>query len=53
MKTVISILFFNLVALCLVGTASYMAIHDMKGWGWFLIGGMLTTVTSVKQNDKG
>ena len=43
MKQILTLLSLNLVALALVATASYMAIHDLWGWGWFLACAMCAT----------
>lgn len=43
MKQILTLLALNLVALALVATASYMAINDLWGWGWFLLCAMCAT----------
>ena len=37
MKFALMNLTANLVSLACVGSAVYLAVHDVKGWGWFLL----------------
>jgi len=41
----------NLVALSCVGSAAYLAVHKIDGWGWFLFVAFCTTV-AYKNTDK-
>ena len=41
MKYLLVNLSANLVSLCCIGTATYLAANSKTGWGWFLFVGLM------------
>lgn len=57
LKYILANLGVNLVALCCVGVAAYLAVNDKEGWGWFLFvaviaAGSVTFKTTSKEDDE-
>lgn len=51
MKQSLLLVASNLVSLACVATAAFLAIHGMRGWGWFLFASLLCMhgISSTKE----
>jgi hypothetical protein len=52
MKYFMANLGVNLVALTCVASAAYLVAHDKRGWGWFLLVGLLAAASVSFKDEK-
>ena len=52
MKHALLLFFSELTSIACVIGATFLALHGIAGWGWFLLIAVMTTTTSYKAFNK-